>query len=66
MSSVLKKINKYVAIANPTDYDNVSYNYYYKTLSDISDTYIEEKENLKSEILKIEDTSLRLKLLELL
>lgn len=66
MSRVLRNINKHVAEAKPSDYENVSYNCYLRTLAEISNEYISEKEELKQAILKIEDEKTRLKLLELL
>lgn len=66
MSKTLRKINQFVSDARPSDYDHVSYNTYFKRLTEISNTYLEEKEELKREILKIEDETLRLKLLELI
>ncbi len=66
MSRVLKNINKHIEEAKPSHYDNVSYNKCLTVLTNISNEYIEEKESLKAEILRIADDDIRLKLLELI
>lgn len=66
MSKTLRKINLFISDANPSNCNNVSYNTYFRRLTEISNTYLEEKEELKNEILKIKDETLRLKLLELI
>lgn len=44
MIKSLKKINEIIRSASPSNYDNVSYNTYFKNLSIISDSILEEKE----------------------
>lgn len=66
MSKVQQTINQIINEARPSNYDNVSYNTYFNNLTRISNVHMEEKAALKTEVLKIQDESIRLKLLELL
>jgi hypothetical protein len=53
MLKSLKVINNLVANANPNDYDSISYNKYYRDLSTISNTVLEDAEAFKIKEMKI-------------
>ena len=53
MNQALLRINQLVASADPTDYDNVSYNKYFRDLSDISNKILEDEERNKQKIAKL-------------
>ena len=57
MTKTLKLINSLVSEANPDTYNSISYNKYFRDLSKISDSIIEEsemhKENLRDFIEEI-------------
>lgn len=66
MTNTLKLINDLVRNCEPDDYESVTFNCYLKDLANISDSLIEERENMKQLILEVEDISVRTKLLELI
>jgi hypothetical protein len=66
MIKTIKLINSLIANANPNNYDNVSYNKYYRDLSNISNSILEDNSKLRKEVLNIKDEDLKRKILELL
>lgn len=66
MKETLSFINSLVRDSNPDNYGSISYNKYYKDLSNISDSLLEEISKIKEEIMKVDDPDLRAKILSLL
>ena len=50
MNETLKKINEFISTANPDKYTSVSYNTYFKELTSLSNSILNEREKLKTEI----------------
>jgi hypothetical protein len=66
MYNTLKLINQLVRDSEPDDYDSVTFNSYLEHLANIADSLLYERENMKQQILKVEDIAVRTKLLELI
>lgn len=73
MTRSLKFINQLVANADPTNYDSVSYNKFFKNLTDISNMVMDEvnaqsakDKVMLNEILKLENSPIKDNLLKLI
>jgi protein-arginine kinase len=56
MIKTLKLINEMVASATPDDYGSVSYNRYFRNLSEISTSIIDEKEEMDKILQRVKDS----------